>query len=153
LTIYRNLYYRWEREQWEAGALDLSADGAEWSELPVDLRSAIQDLASRGKAASARAIGEIVARIDAAPTEEQQVLWTTRLVDAARHAVFFDLLASELAGAVAEAAPDAGGPTLQEIEGLLARLEEHGALGSVRAGLAYVLRDRGRHAAFPRDET
>ncbi len=93
---YRDLYYRWERQQWEAGAIDFSEDRRQWDEelSPELKRSFLWGLASFY-------IGEqqvtetIVPFVDAAPHEEQQVFLSTQLVDEARHTVFFDRFYSE----------------------------------------------------------
>lgn len=91
---YRQLYYRWEREQWAAGAIDLTEDRRQWVDVfPPHHRRAFR------WALSSFSIPDdttemLVPFIDAAPTEEQQVFLTTQLADAARHTVFLDRFAS-----------------------------------------------------------
>lgn len=88
---YRDLYYEWERQRWEAGALDFAPDAHEWR--------SIVDAASKGSFrdglawsfVGARCLAEtLVPLVDAAPTEEQQVFLSTQAADLARHLVFMD---------------------------------------------------------------
>jgi ribonucleoside-diphosphate reductase beta chain len=93
---YRDLYYRWERQQWEAGSIDFSEDRRQWAEVfsPELRRSFLWGLGSFyvGKEQVTNAL---VPFVDAAPTEEQQVFLTTQLVDEARHTIFFDRFYSD----------------------------------------------------------
>lgn len=93
---YRDLYYSWERRQWEAGTIDFSEDRRQWRDdfTPEMRRSLLWALSSLS-------VGEeqetelLVPFVDAAPSEEQQVFLTTQLADRARHAVLFDRFYSE----------------------------------------------------------
>lgn len=92
---YRQLYYRWERQQWEAGAIDFAEDRAQWQSFPADLkRSVLWGLASF-YVGEEQVTHTLVPFVDAAPTEEQQVFLSTQLVDEARHTVFFDRFYSD----------------------------------------------------------
>jgi ribonucleoside-diphosphate reductase beta chain len=93
---YRQLYYRWERQQWEAGAIDFTEDRRQWAEVftPELRRSFLWGLASF-YVGEEQVTNTLVPFVDAAPTEEQQVFLTTQLVDEARHTVFFDRFYSE----------------------------------------------------------
>lgn len=93
---YRGLYYRWERQQWEAGAIDFSEDRRQWQEdfTPELRRSFLWGLSSF-YVGEEQVTNTLVPFVDAAPTEEQQVFLTTQLVDEARHTVFFDRFYSE----------------------------------------------------------
>jgi ribonucleoside-diphosphate reductase beta chain len=90
LPTYRELYHRWEKQQWSTQDLDFSADRQAWSEVPE---------ASKPVWISGFVVffqGEIsvtntlIPYLAAAPTEDQRIFLTTQLVDEARHAVFFD---------------------------------------------------------------
>jgi ribonucleoside-diphosphate reductase beta chain len=96
---YRDLYYRWERQQWEASAIDLSEDRRQWTEkLEEGLkRSLLWGLASF-YVGEQQVTETLVPFVDAAPTEEQQVFLSTQLVDEARHTLFFDRFYSEALG-------------------------------------------------------
>lgn len=93
---YRALYYRWERQQWEAGAIDFTEDRRQWAEVftPELRRSFLWGLSSF-YVGEEQVTNTLVPFVDAAPTEEQQVFLTTQLVDEARHTVFFDRFYSE----------------------------------------------------------
>jgi ribonucleoside-diphosphate reductase beta chain len=92
---YRALYYRWESQQWEAGAIDFSEDRAQWHALPADLKRSFLWGLSSFYVGEEQVTHTLVPFVDAAPTEEQQVFLSTQLVDEARHTVFFDRFYSE----------------------------------------------------------
>ena len=87
---YRGLYYLWERQQWEATQVDLAADAEAWPDLDPIRRRAVADVTAWSLRRAHAATGALVAFVDAAPTEEQQVFLTTQLVDEARQLVFLD---------------------------------------------------------------
>jgi ribonucleoside-diphosphate reductase beta chain len=93
---YRQLYYRWERQQWEAGSIDFSEDRRQWKEdfTPEQRRSFLWGLSSF-YVGEEQVTHTLVPFVDAAPNEEQQVFLTTQLVDEARHTIFFDRFYSE----------------------------------------------------------
>lgn len=104
LPDYRELYYRWERQQWEAGSIDFSEDRRQWAEeLSPELRRSFRWGLSSFYVSEEQATNTLVPFIDAAPTEEQAVFLTTQLVDEARHTVFFDRFYSD---ALAEGGDD-----------------------------------------------
>lgn len=109
---YRELYYRWEAEQWEAALVDLEGDRREWSLRPgpeavvrrlADVRAVIEGL---------RQSAAVLA--DSMPGEEQQVFLTTQMADEARRAVLLDRFFSEVIGAQVPATAGPGpSPLLQ----------------------------------------
>jgi ribonucleoside-diphosphate reductase beta chain len=93
---YRGLYYRWERQQWEAGAIDFTEDRRQWTEeFSVELKRSFLWGLSSFYVGEEQVTTTLVPFVDAAPTEEQQVFLTTQLADEARHTVFFDRFYSE----------------------------------------------------------
>lgn len=93
---YRQLYYRWESQQWEAGAIDFDQDRRDWEGFdPALQRSFLWGLSSF-YVGEEQVTHTLVPFVDAAPTEEQQVFLSTQLVDEARHTVFFDRFYSEV---------------------------------------------------------
>ena len=93
---YRALYYRWERQQWEAGALDFTEDRRQWTEdFSPELRRSFLWGLSSFYVGEEQVTHTLVPFVDAAPSEEHQVFLTTQLVDEARHTVFFDRFYSE----------------------------------------------------------
>lgn len=97
VSEYRQLYYRWERQQWAAGDVDFTVDRRHWVERfsPELKRSFLWGLASF-YVGEEQVTNTLVPFVDAAPTEEQQVFLTTQLVDEARHTVFFDRFYTEV---------------------------------------------------------
>jgi ribonucleoside-diphosphate reductase beta chain len=92
---YRALYYRWESQQWEAGAIDFAEDRAQWATFPNDLKRSFLWGLSSFYVGEEQVTHTLVPFVDAVPTEEQQVFLSTQLVDEARHTVFFDRFYSE----------------------------------------------------------
>ena len=92
----RDLYYRWETEQWEAGALSFARDRATWRALDRDQRTSIAALLGCFLVPDGRVGDLLVPFVDAVATEEQQVFLTSQLVDEARAVVFCDRLRSEV---------------------------------------------------------
>jgi ribonucleoside-diphosphate reductase beta chain len=106
---YRALFYRWEGQQWEAGAIDFSEDRRQWVEdFTPELRERILWGLSSFYDGDEQATDMLVPFVDAMPSEEQQVFLTTQLADAGRHVVFFDRFFSD----VSEQRDDTTGKTL-----------------------------------------
>ncbi|HEV3473249.1 MAG TPA: ribonucleotide-diphosphate reductase subunit beta [Actinomycetota bacterium] len=96
---YRGLYYEWEHQQWSAGEIDLVEDHRQWHDtLSPELRRTFRWVLAPLHIARHQATETLVPFVDAAPTEEQQVILTTQLVDVARHLVFLDRFCSEVIG-------------------------------------------------------
>lgn len=102
LPGYRELYYRWERQQWQAQEIDFSSDRAQW-ELMNE-----QERQDRMYGLSAFFKGEscvtdtLAPYIAAMPDEEMRLFLTTQLADEARHTVFFARFFKEVLGVEAE---------------------------------------------------
>lgn len=92
---YAALYYRWESQQWEAGAIDFGVDRDQWRAFPDDLKRSFLWGLSSFYVGEEQVTHSLVPFVDSAPTEEQQVFLSTQLVDEARHTVFFDRFYSE----------------------------------------------------------
>lgn len=95
---YRALYYRWEAQQWEAGAIDFAVDRDQWASFPKDLKRSFLWGLSALYVGQEQVTHALVPFVDVAPTEEQQVFLSTQLVDEARHTVFFDRFYTEALG-------------------------------------------------------
>jgi ribonucleoside-diphosphate reductase beta chain len=99
LPGYRALYYRWEREQWEAGAIDFSEDQRQWTErLTPEMRGIVGWTLLPLYVGGVQGASALVPFVDSAPTEEQQVFLTTQLADLARHTIFVDRFFAEVEG-------------------------------------------------------
>ncbi len=98
LPSYRELYYRWERQQWQAQELDFSVDRQQWEGMSHDERQ------TRMYGLSAFFKGEecvtntLAPYVIAMPDEEMRLFLTTQLVDEARHTVFFARFFREVLG-------------------------------------------------------
>jgi ribonucleoside-diphosphate reductase beta chain len=106
LPSYRELYLRWERQQWQTQQLDFAQDRADYLRLEGE-SSAEQKAQSRRTNASFW-IGEHQVTVDlvpfilAAPDTEMKLYLTTQVVDEARHTVFFDRFYREVIGVEGE---------------------------------------------------
>lgn len=89
LPTYRELYYRWERQQWKSQDIDFTTDRQQWEKMPAEeQRMRLYGLSSffYGEACVTDTLGPYVT---AMPDEEMRIFVTTQLVDEARHTVFF----------------------------------------------------------------
>lgn len=92
----RDLYYRWEREQWEAGAVDLSSDRAAWPDFDPAARTSVLAALSCILVPDGRVTELLVPFVDAVASEEEQVFLTSQLVDEARAVVLADRFFDEV---------------------------------------------------------
>jgi len=94
----RELYKRWEKQNWVAHDLDFTQDAEDWKNIPDELKSEIV------YGLQAFFLGEVCVTetlspmVHAAPTTEDQQFLATQLVDEARHAIFFELFFSQVLG-------------------------------------------------------
>jgi ribonucleoside-diphosphate reductase beta chain len=94
----RDLYVRWERQNWSSYDIDFSRDVTDWQEMPEAARQAhLLGFIGFfiGEAGVTHTLGPMVV---AAPTDEDQQFLATQLVDEARHTVFFDRFFREVLG-------------------------------------------------------
>ncbi len=92
----RSLYYKWESEQWEAGALTFAKDRSTWHGLEDDERASVGGLLGCFLVPEGRVTDLLVPFVDAVSSEEEQVFLTSQLVDEARAVVFCERLEAEL---------------------------------------------------------
>jgi ribonucleoside-diphosphate reductase beta chain len=98
LPTYRELYYRWERQQWRAQDINFTADHEQWIGMSQDERNMrIYGLSAffQGEACVTDTLSPYVF---AMPDEETRIFLTTQLVDEARHTVFFARFFHEVMG-------------------------------------------------------
>jgi len=98
LPSYRELYYRWERQQWQSQEIDFSADRAQWEQMNEEERQdRLYGLSAffKGEACVTDTLGPYVT---AMPDEEMRIFITTQQVDEARHTVFFARFFKEVLG-------------------------------------------------------
>ena len=107
LPTYRELYYRWERQQWRAQDIDFSGDRKQWEGMSQDERNVRMYALSaffQGEACVTDTLGPYIV---AMPDEEMRIFTTTQLVDEARHTVFFARFFKEVLGVDKEKLEDA----------------------------------------------
>lgn len=98
LPSYRELYYRWERQQWKASEIDFTVDSQQWAEMSQEEQTMrLYGLAAffQGEACVTDALSPYAM---AMPEEEMRIFTTTQQVDEARHTVFFSRFFSEVIG-------------------------------------------------------
>jgi ribonucleoside-diphosphate reductase beta chain len=98
LPSYRELYYRWERQQWCSQDIDFIPDRIQWEQLlEEEQEEYLYGLAGffQGEASVTDALAPYVI---AMPNEEMRIFVTTQLVDEARHTVFFTRFFNEVLG-------------------------------------------------------
>src|SRR6516225_5869649 len=107
LPPYRELYYRWERQQWRAQDIDFSGDRMQWEGMSEDehrMRLYALSAFFQGEACVTDTLGPYII---AMPGEEMRIFLTTQLVDEARHTVFFARFFKEVLGVDHEKLEDA----------------------------------------------
>lgn len=98
LPSYRELYYRWEKQQWKASEIDFEVDRQQWAAMSQDERNMrIYGLSAffQGEASVTDTLSPYVI---AMPEEEMRLFVTTQQVDEARHTVFFARFFNEVIG-------------------------------------------------------
>ena len=96
---YDDLYRRWEQNNWQATAIDFSADRDGWNSLTEMQRRSALWIYSMFFFGEDSVADNLSPYIDAAPKEEQKYFLATQQVDEARHAVFFHRFFKEVIGA------------------------------------------------------
>ncbi|HVB62317.1 MAG TPA: ribonucleotide-diphosphate reductase subunit beta [Ktedonobacteraceae bacterium] len=90
LPSYRDLYHRWEKQQWSTQDLDFSADREQWAGVPEENRPIFIAGFVIFFQGEVSVTNTLIPYMLAVPTEEQRFFLSTQLVDEVRHAIFFD---------------------------------------------------------------
>jgi ribonucleoside-diphosphate reductase beta chain len=98
LPTYRELYYRWERQQWKVQDIDFSGDRKQWEAMPQDERDMRIYALSAFFQGEACVTDTLAPYVMAMPDEEMRIFLTTQLVDEARHTVFFERFFRDVMG-------------------------------------------------------
>src|SRR5437868_10268813 len=98
LPSYRELYYRWERQQWRAQDIDFIGDRRQWEGMTQDQRTMRMYGLSAFFQGEACVTDTLAPYVLAMPEEEMRIFVTTQLVDEARHTVFFARFFNEVMG-------------------------------------------------------
>ena len=107
LPTYRELYYRWERQQWRAQDIDFSGDRKQWEGMSQDERKMRLYGLSAFFQGEACVTDTLAPYVLAMPDEEMRIFLTTQIVDEARHTVFFARFFREVLGVEGEKMEDA----------------------------------------------
>jgi ribonucleoside-diphosphate reductase beta chain len=94
----RDLYRRWEKQNWSVYEIDFSKDKEDWANFPSELKIQLM-LGFRGFFLGEAAVTDTLSPlVHAAPTDDDRHFLTTQLVDEARHTIFFDRFFREALG-------------------------------------------------------
>jgi ribonucleoside-diphosphate reductase beta chain len=94
----RELYKRWEKQNWSAYDLDFSKDRSDWENFPETIKVQLL-LGFRGFFLGEAAVTDTLSPlVHAAPTDEDRQFLSTQLVDEARHTIFFERFFKEALG-------------------------------------------------------
>src|SRR5438105_7785945 len=107
LPSYRELFYRWERQQWLAQEIDFTPDRLQWEAMsPQGHQDRMYGLSAffKGEACVTDTLGPYII---AMPDEEMRIFLTTQLSDEARHTVVFARFFKEVLGVDKEKLEDA----------------------------------------------
>jgi len=96
LPSYRELYYRWERQQWQAQDIDFTSDVIQWNRMTEDEWDDVIDIIASFFQGEASVTTALAPYVTAMPDEEMRFYVTTQLVDEARHTIFFDRFFKEV---------------------------------------------------------
>jgi ribonucleoside-diphosphate reductase beta chain len=96
LPSYRELYYRWERQQWQAHDIDFTLDIMQWNRLAEDQWNDIVGILASFFQGEASVTDALAPYVVAMPDEEMRFFVTTQLVDETRHTIFFDRFFKEV---------------------------------------------------------
>jgi len=106
LPTYRELYYRWERQQWKAQDIDFSEDRKQWVAMPQEERNMRIYALSAFFQGEACVTDTLAPYVLAMPDEDMRIFLTTQLVDEARHTVFFERFFRDVMGVETEKIED-----------------------------------------------
>ncbi len=98
LPSYRELYYRWERQQWRVQEIDFSGDRMQWEGMSQNERNMRLYGLSAFFHGEACVTDTLAPYVLAMPDEEMRIFLTTQLADEARHTVFFARFFKEVLG-------------------------------------------------------
>lgn len=94
----RELYKRWEKQNWSAYDIDLTKDAQDWAALPELLKEPVMTIFTAFFLGEAAVTDTLSPMVHAAPTDEDRQFLSTQLVDEARHTIFFERFFTEVIG-------------------------------------------------------
>lgn len=96
LPSYRELYYRWERQQWQAQDIDFASDIGQLDQMTEQEWDDVISIVAAFFQGEACVTDALAPYVIAMPDEEMRFFLTTQLVDEARHTIFFDRFFKEV---------------------------------------------------------
>src|SRR5579875_2992628 len=153
LPSYRDLYYRWERQQWSVHELDFLADRLQWENMTDEEQD--EHLIGlftffQGEASVTDALAPYII---AMPDEEMRFFVPTQLGDDTRHTIFFTRFFSE--GLCIEVERVVHYHVITEVtmalsgqKTLLESYRKENLFPGFRYGFKHVARDESRHVLF-----
>ncbi|WP_327697962.1 ribonucleotide-diphosphate reductase subunit beta [Streptomyces sp. NBC_00459] len=102
----RDLYYRWERQQWSVAALDMTQDAETWSQLRPFYRSELLNALTELEVGEVTVVQTLSSLVDRAPTDDDRIYLSTQMADEGRHVRFFQTYLREAAGISGEGLAD-----------------------------------------------
>lgn len=94
----RQLYQRWEKQNWSAYDIDFTKDKTDWVGLPEEIKNEIIAGLHAFFVGEAAVTDTLSPMVHAAPTDEDRQFLSTQLVDEARHTIFFELFFKTVLG-------------------------------------------------------
>ncbi|HEV2370662.1 MAG TPA: ribonucleotide-diphosphate reductase subunit beta [Streptosporangiaceae bacterium] len=102
----RDLYFRWERQQWSVAALDLAQDTATWRELRPFVRAELLSALTELEVGEVTVVETLSSLVDRAPTHDDRIYLSTQMADEGRHVRFFQRYLREAAAISGEGLAD-----------------------------------------------
>lgn len=94
----RDLYKRWEKQNWSVYDIEFTKDIADWAVLPDEIKAQLVGALYAFFLGEAAVTDTLSPMVHAAPTDEDRQFLSTQLVDEARHTIFFDRFFREVLG-------------------------------------------------------
>jgi ribonucleoside-diphosphate reductase beta chain len=122
----RDLYKRWEKQNWAAFEIDFTKDKEDWAVLGDEVKQQFLGAMYAFFLGESAVTDTLSPMVHAAPTDEDRQFLSTQLVDEARHTIFFERFFREVMGvdglAAARAEPEIQGFLFDAAERGYARL-------------------------------
>lgn len=98
LSTSRELYGRWERQQWSVADVGISRDTQEWGTLRPFYRKELLDALTELEVGEVCVTETLSSLVESAPTTDHRIYLCTQLADEARHVRFFQSYLTEAVG-------------------------------------------------------
>lgn len=98
----RDLYYRWEKQNWSVHTIDFAVDTTDWRGLGDEVTERLLWVLTMFLHGEEQVTHSLAPWVASAPTDDMQLFLSTQLADEARHTVFFDRFFEEVVGAAGD---------------------------------------------------